>query len=637
MPLSATHTPFFTQLFDALEDAAFYLEAIRGGQGQLVDFVFQTGNKKGDEILWSVFAAKFGERMLGDKPERRAAYQTIFAQYAAVLYTGESQSFNFLSNQLGRLIHVTRSRMGDGILVVIREVEPRKETIPVAQNLTELLSGILEASLNGIITYQSIRSHTGEITDFSFVRFNQAARRMLRLSDDTVGKPMLEELPGVRESGLLKLFMDVVETGVPARFETPFKADDQEFWYDMSVVKLGDGFVITFNDITQNRVAQRVMERQAEELQTIIDTSQTGIFLLTPLKDKETGAITDFRIRLVNRLVADYMGRSQEKLVGIAISKHYPDYVTNGLFAVYCEAYRSGQPQHIDYGFQQDDMVRWLDIKATRMGEEVLVTFTDFTPLKRLQLQLEASVADLKRSNQNLEQFAYVASHDLQEPLRKIMSFGSILKEQYAGVIGEQGADLIRRMQSAATRMQALVKDVLAYSRISNRREATDWVNLETILSDVLDTLETALEAKEALVVRDPMPVVRGDAAQLLQLFQNLIGNALKFTKPGRRPELGLRTRMIRGREADFPVGSADLNRSFHCIDVCDNGIGFDEAQAEKIFQVFQRLHGRSAYEGTGIGLAIVKKVVENHEGYIHAFGKPGEGATFRVLLPVRN
>ena len=269
-----------------------------------------------------------------------------------------------------------------------------------------------------------------------------------------------------------------------------------------------------------------------------------------------------------------------------------------------------------------------------RWGIRWLVTFNDFTELKKLQQQLEASVIDLQRSNRNLEQFAYVASHDLQEPLRKIQQFGDILQSSYASALDESGQDMLARMRSAAERMRILIKDVLAYSRITTKRETAKAVDLNEILREVTSDLEASVVETNAIVQIDTLPVVSGDAAQLRQLFQNLISNALKFTKPRQHPQLRLRYTVQRGRDTGLPVSASDETRQFYRLELSDNGIGFNPHEAEKIFQVFQRLHNRKEYQGTGIGLAIVQKVVDNHQGYIHAEGRPEEGATFTILLP---
>jgi len=458
------------------------------------------------------------------------------------------------------------------------------------------------------------------------------------------GNKLLTLFPGNVETGLFALYVNTTETGEPGRTEVYYNQDGLDFWLDISAQKLGDGFVVTFNDISVVKRAAKVVEESAAELQTVIDTAQTGISLFSPVRD-EFGEVIDFRFRIANRQLASYVGQEPEAVIGALGSQWFPDYKTNGLFDAYQKTYLTGETQRFDIHYDGSGIDVWLDIMATKMGDEVLVTFGDYTSLKKLQRELESSVVDLQRSNVNLEQFAYVASHDLQEPLRKIQAFGDILETQYGPVIGEQGADMIRRMQSAAARMQVLIKDVLAYSRIATKRDDVRSVALDQLVASVVDDFETAIIDRNATVTVNSLPTVMGDAGQLRQLFQNLLSNALKFTKPNQLPGptpasgpptalITVTTRTLKGRDAGISISPGDADRLFHLIEIVDNGIGFDPHQAERIFQVFQRLHNRSEYQGTGIGLAIVKKVVENHSGHIQAVGRPGEGATFRILLP---
>ena len=236
-------------------------------------------------------------------------------------------------------------------------------------------------------------------------------------------------------------------------------------WLAISVQQLGDGFVVTFTDVTALKLANKAIEGAAEELITVIDTSQTGIFLFSPVFNDD-GEVVDFRFKVANRQLGRYVGQEPTAIIGDLGSRWFPDYMTNGLFENYRKAYLTGRTQRFDFHYYGSGIDVWLDILVTKMGDAVLVTFTDYTVLKKLQQQLENSIADLKRSNANLEQFAYVASHDLQEPLRKIQSFGDVLQNNYGSLIGGDGADLIVRMQTAANRMSGLIRDLLAYSRL---------------------------------------------------------------------------------------------------------------------------------------------------------------------------
>ncbi|HEX8460291.1 MAG TPA: ATP-binding protein, partial [Segetibacter sp.] len=192
------------------------------------------------------------------------------------------------------------------------------------------------------------------------------------------------------------------------------------------------------------------------------------------------------------------------------------------------------------------------------------------------------------------------------------------------------------RMEKATERMQLLINDLLEYSHVSTEKNTVDDINLNTKVSMVLEDLELEVAEKNATVTVNPLPIVKGNRRQLQQLFQNLITNALKFSKPGVAPAISISARVVNGESINAAVVSEEFkNKPFNVIEVSDNGIGFEQEYAERIFKMFQRLHAKSEYSGTGIGLAIVRKVVENHNGFIKAESKPGEGATFQVFLPV--
>lgn len=248
--------------------------------------------------------------------------------------------------------------------------------------------------------------------------------------------------------------------------------------------------------------------------------------------------------------------------------------------------------------------------------------------------ELTVTNQDLVRSNESLQQFAYIASHDLQEPLRKIQSFSTLLQSRYASELGKEGVDYLSRMNSAGLRMSNLIKDLLTYSQITTRQQVYGPVDLNTIVARALHTLEWQTEERQAQVGVAELPVVRGDASQLEQLFQNLISNALKFTPLAKRPRIMVNCQ-VRDR-ADLPSAVRPNGRTdqFCQIDVSDEGVGFDTQYLDRIFQVFQRLHGKDELPGTGVGLAICQRVVENHGGGITATSTAGKGATFSVFLP---
>jgi light-regulated signal transduction histidine kinase (bacteriophytochrome) len=250
---------------------------------------------------------------------------------------------------------------------------------------------------------------------------------------------------------------------------------------------------------------------------------------------------------------------------------------------------------------------------------------------KKAEDNERAAAEELRRSNRELEQFAYVASHDLQEPLRKTQAFSDRLLKKFSGQLGDQGQEYIDRITTSATRMRSLINDLLSFSRVATRARPFVGIELAEVVRDTLLDLDERVTQTGATIDVGPLPRIDGDPTQMRQLFQNLIANALKFHKPDVAPIV-----TIRGRIESEPAESPERAPSDVCwVEITDNGIGFEERFANRIFQIFQRLHGRNEYEGTGIGLAICRKIVERHSGRISATSTPGHGSTFVVVLPV--
>ena len=253
----------------------------------------------------------------------------------------------------------------------------------------------------------------------------------------------------------------------------------------------------------------------------------------------------------------------------------------------------------------------------------------DITEQKQAKEALERHARDLARSNEELEQFAYVASHDLQEPLRKIRAFGALLADEKRESLDDEGQQYIDFMTDAAARMQTLVSDLLALSRVTTAAHPFEDLSLAEVFDTVLSDLSVRLEEAGGQVDVGATPTIEADRTQMEQLFRNLIGNALKFCRPGVPPQVTVEV-AAQAQPIDAVPGPA------HAIVVTDNGIGFESSQGSKLFQPFKRLHARHQYEGAGIGLAICEKIVLRHHGRITASGTPGAGATFTVTLPRR-
>jgi PAS domain S-box-containing protein len=278
---------------------------------------------------------------------------------------------------------------------------------------------------------------------------------------------------------------------------------------------------------------------------------------------------------------------------------------------------KSGQPIPIEYASSP------IDPEDKVLG--AVITFRDITKRKRDEMALHRYAHELKRSNAELQEFAYAASHDLQEPLRKIQAFGERLNNKYQESFDDTGRHYLERMVDAATRMRRLIDDLLSYSRVNTRTTSFLPVDLGAVIADVLSDLEPRITSEQATIRVGELPAIEADPSQMHQLFLNLIANSLKFRRPGVTPSVTI--------EGSVEVGE---NGAVARIAVADNGVGFEPRHAERIFGMFERLHGREEYDGTGVGLATCRKIAERHAGELSAWGEPDAGAVFTMVLPIR-
>jgi PAS domain S-box-containing protein len=287
--------------------------------------------------------------------------------------------------------------------------------------------------------------------------------------------------------------------------------------------------------------------------------------------------------------------------------------------------YDSGQASIVEFrAYTADGALLHLEARATPFTDDsgqvigVSGVIVDVTRRKRAENALRSYAVELNRSNAELEQFAYVASHDLQEPLRMVGSYLQLLEQRYSDALDEDAREFIAYAVDGASRMKKLIQDLLAYSRVQRSKAEHAPVSMQTALERALDNLTMTIEESNAVITHDPLPTVHGNESQLAQVFQNLISNAIKFR--GDQPPR---------------VHIAATDKADHWeIAVRDNGIGIEAEYLERIFVIFQRLHSREQYEGTGIGLAICRKIVQYHGGQIWAQSTPGEGTTFSFTIP---
>ena len=366
-------------------------------------------------------------------------------------------------------------------------------------------------------------------------------------------------------------------------------------------------------------------------------SAQDFAHLKSAIDEAAIVAITDKRgiITYVNQKFCAISKYSREELIGkthrVIKSDYHPREFFEHLWATIAkgevwEGELKNRAKDGSHYWVHTTIVPFMD-EAGEPVQYVAVRY-EMTDRKLAEEQLRVYAKKLEVSNKELQDFASVAAHDLQEPLRKIQTFSDRLGLKIGDSLTPDAADYLNRIQSSAERMQVLINDLLSYSRVTTKAQPFAPVDLNDIVKQVVADLEIRIEQTGGRVEFNNLPTLDADATQMRQLFQNLIGNALKFHQPGIPPIVRVECRM-----SSSPLFSSRVS---HCeIRIVDNGIGFDEKYLDRIFTIFQRLHGRHEYEGTGIGLAVCRKIVDRHGGVITAKSLPGQGSTFILTLPV--
>jgi PAS domain S-box-containing protein len=381
----------------------------------------------------------------------------------------------------------------------------------------------------------------------------------------------------------------------------------------------------------------RIQERTAELKTTTEELRQKSLYARSLIEASLDPLVTispEGKITDVNEATEQVTGVSRFELIGSDFSNYFtePDKAREGYQKVISDGYVRDYPLTIRHtSGRATDVLYNATVYRNEGGQTqgVFAAARDITERKRAEAELARHrehleelvfqrTEDLARSNRDLEQFAYVASHDLQEPLRAVGGFVGLLQQRYQGKLDEKADSYIHSAVDGVTRMQTLIGDLLSYSRVGTKGKAMEPTDTRKSLNDALTNLHASIEESGAVIQVDPLPTVRADAIQLTQLYQNLIANAIKF-RSDKPPEIHIGAR----REQDAWL-----------FWVRDNGMGIDPQYAERIFMIFQRLHTRKAYPGTGIGLAICKRIVERHGGSIWVESQPGQGSMFYFTLP---
>ena len=473
-----------------------------------------------------------------------------------------------------------------------------------------------------------------------------------KYESEVFNRPLFEALPDAREQGLEKLLADVYNTGeafqaseMPIVLMRNGKLDTvyQNFVYEPYKDSNGAilGVLAISVDVTEQAVARRKIALAEEKARLAINSADLGVYEIDYATEE---MLTDTRFKEI------WDVDNSEAREDYAASIHPDDQALRK--AAHEASVKSG---HLDYQARiiwKDKSVHWTRVTGKVIYDEkgkpvkLIGIIQDITAAILARQKIEEVVAertrelaeankDLLKSNSELAQFAYIASHDLQEPLRKISTFASMLGNRLGDVVDDLSKSYLQKINSSSARMNSLIRDVLDYSRLVKENDVFTDVDLNKIAEHALQDYELLIEQKGASLVFENLPVVKGIPLQMSQLFNNIIGNSLKFSRKELKPVIKITASKLSEEEKRNSL--LDQGFDYHKISFSDNGIGLKPEYREQIFNIFQRLHRKSEYEGTGIGLAMCKKIVLNHSGDLNADGSSENGAVFNVLLPVKH
>ncbi len=463
----------------------------------------------------------------------------------------------------------------------------------------------------GAVLHQLLFDENHNPIDYKLVSLNPAFERNTGISIITGAGAVGSELYGLIPPPYFEKYSHVALTGIPCSFETFYPPLSKYFLISVFSPKK-DWFTTIFTDITEATIAGAKIRESEEQFSTLARLSPVGLF-----RTDIDGTITYW-----NEKLFEITGISTEEAIGqyflsgvLDDDKIIVQDTWNGLIA-------NNSPFNMQLRFKhRNGSVIWVIGQAEMISrgekKEVLCTVTDINSIKKMETELKNSLTMLEQSNKELEQFAYVASHDLQEPLRMVSSYTQLFAKKYKNIIDGDGSSYINYAVDGAKRMQMLINDLLDYSRITRQKQAVENVSLSRVLGIVISNLQWRIEEAGAVITNDHMPVVLGNEQPLIRVFQNLLDNSLKY------------------RGDEFPVVHISVKEleDMYRFGITDNGIGIDEEYKDRVFEIFERLHSATAYPGTGIGLAICKKVIEKLGGKIWLESNRNKGVTFYFTL----
>lgn len=579
------------------------------------------------------------------------------------------QGKNFL---LRIMPYITREKKYAGVIITFVD-------ITTITNLNNIIRSVFNATTSAIFALHTITDQRGKITDFSIDAANEKAQEWFGAqSVALIGKSLRTTAPELTTDDLFGEYLSVVLDDV--KLHRDLVIESMDMWFELTAAKMPDGLVVTFTDITDKKKAVHKIRRNYSELNDVKENlRRLNKELEDKVKDRTRElSFSEERFRLVARATNDALWdwdltvdkvwwsdafrntfghveiemnrkawlehvhpddrEAVKKSVHTAIHDNYNQWSQEYRFRMadgeYANVLDRGYILHNEFGVPYRMLGSMLDLTALRKAEQEIKMMNEVLEekVKQRTEQLQEMNQELESSNRDLQLFASVASHDLQEPLRKIHMLTKMVKDRHADNLGEDTVVYLNKIMQSATRMKALVNNILHFSKLSNDLSGFELTDVAQIIKDVREDFEMMIRDKNAEITVSEIPKLEVIKSHIQQVFQNLIGNALKFSRMDVPPVITISAWRINEKSVTAPP---DDNGRWCHIEVRDNGIGFDEQFRTRIFDLFQRLNSKDKFEGTGIGLAIVKKIVEKHNGFITANSQEGNGAVFSIILPL--
>jgi signal transduction histidine kinase len=637
---------FLANVLANTENIINYYDPVYDEENRVVDFRVKYANER-NKIDLNLDPEKMKGKLLSEV----MPFVKLHGEYEKLISAFTEQKFFNLNRQVslnGEVIWLESNirPMADGLLVVAKNTSFEKESVARLNDLNEklreqyeelkdteeFLQSVIKSTNNIVSYFEPLKNSENIIIDFEILYTNEEITATTGdIPNDILGKKISEVYPFLMTNGVFEIFIEAIQSNHVQSFERRYIFNEKLFWFDTYVIKTGDGICITSRNITTQKENEQKLLFVNEQLKiqnTILSDAEyiAKIGSYRWSDDPETSAVSENFCRLI-QCDQNTFEKSHDAYKKLIHNNDLEKYEYELKLAK-----EKNKPFSVDYKVvTKNNKTRHFKTWGHFQNEQLIGVVQDVSSVIKTEVKLKDKNQELKRSNAELESFNRVASHDLQEPIRKIQMFISRIADKDLDKMSDKSKGYFEKINNSSERMRLLIKYLLSYSRINKSKNDFGEVHLHDILEKVQEDLEDRIKESGISITVDELPAVRAIPFQMEQLFNNLISNAIKY-KGIEDPKIIIACKKLNRNEItdDFIKKS----KWYYRISVLDNGIGFDQEHSEKIFELFQRLHQKNEYSGTGIGLAICKKIVQNHKGHIIAESELGKGAAFCFYLP---